>query len=248
MSLVIAVACEADADFRAANVLIDRLLRDQHPWIEEHLDSQRSFVAAIANHPWTRLQNAHELARERGLRPRKGHFNGQPGEPDALLARSVILLLSSIRPRPHALVIVRDVDDHPRRVTGWQQAQREYHGTPPLIAGLAVIKRENWILAGFHPSNDTEEGRLKEETAKLGFDPTRSPHEADAHEESAKRSPKRILAQLIALDGEAKAEREIRCLLESNLETLGERGANVGLSQFLSDLRDQLCPLLGIES
>lgn len=248
MSLVIAVACEADADFRAASVLIDRLLRDQHPWIEEHLDTQRSFVAAVPNHPWTRLQNAHELARVRGLRPRKGHFNGQPGEPDALLARSAILLLSSIRPRPHVLVIVRDVDNHPRRVIGWQQAQVEYHGEPPLITGLAIIKRENWILAGYIPDDETERGRLLSETTNLGFDPTESPHEAHAHEETARRSPKRILASLISLDGEAKVHREIRCLQEPDLLVLHERGQQVGLAQFLSDLRNLLCPRFGNDS
>lgn len=248
MSLVIAVACEADSDFQSARVLIDRLLCEQHPWIEEHLHSQRSFVAAVADHSWTRLQNAHEMARERGLRPRKGHFNGQPGEADALLGRSVMLLLSSLRPRPSVLIVLRDIDNHISRMAGWQQVRNEYHGKPPLITGLAIIKRENWILAGYSPDNDVERSRLRIETTNLGFDPTVSPHEADAHDESAKRSPKRILTTLISLDGEAKVLREIRCLQESDLSVLTDRGQKTGLAQFLIDLRTLLCPLLGTDS
>ncbi len=243
MSLVIAVACEADADFRAASTMIDRVLVDQIAWMEaDHLEHVRQFVAENPPYEWTRIQNVPALILKKKLRVTPGKFRGDPGAPDALLARKTIVLLNSLNPQPQVLVVVRDIDLEPGRQTGWNQARDEYHGKPPLILGIAIIKRENWILAGFRSRNDDEQQRLQEERQTLGYDPTLNPALANSHERGSKNCPKRVLAKLV---GSVGVERELECLREPPLAELQTRGENVGLTQFLSEIRTIMCPLLG---
>ena len=243
MSLVIAVACEADSDFRAVSTLIDRLLVEQVGWLEaDHLEYVRRYVGAEAHYAWTKIQNAPELAKARNLKPRKGHFQGEPGAADALLARKAILLLNSLNPQPDVLIFMRDIDDQPERKTGWNQARNEYHGKSPLILGIAIIKRENWVLAGFRSSSDDEQLRLQAERQTLGYDPSLNPDRVNSHAEGSKHCPKRVLTNLVGLAG---VERELACLRDTPLEELETRGENIGLKQFLIEIRTIMCPMLG---
>lgn len=243
MSLVIAVACEADADFQAASTLIDRILVEQIEWLEKgHLDHVRQYVGTESPYPWTRIHNVPDLAKARNLKPRKGHFQGEPGAADALLARKAILLLNSIDTQPEFLVVMRDIDNQPERQTGWLQARDEYHGRPPLILGIAIIKRENWILAGFRSRSDDEQLRLQEERQILGYDPSLYPDQPNSHEKGSKHCPKRVLANLV---GSAGVERELDCLRDTPFAELLTRGENVGLAQFLKEIQAFMCPLLG---
>ncbi len=242
MSLVIAVACEADADFRAASTLIDRVLVEQIAWLEvDHLEHVRQYLGAESPYPWTRIHNVPDLAKARNLKPRKGHFLGEPGAADALLARKAILLLNSIDPQPEVLVVMRDIDGQPERQIGWNQARDEYHGKPPLILGMAIIKRENWILAGFRSISTEEQQRLQSERKSLGYDPSLHPERVNSHAEHSKHCPKRVLGSLVADSG---AERELRCLQEPSLEELHERGERIGLTSFLCEVIQLICPLL----
>ncbi len=243
MSLVIAVACEADSDFRAVSTLIDRLLLENVPWAEQdHLVHLRQFVAENPLYRWTRIQNIPASILSKKLRVTPGKFRGEPGAPDALLARKTIVLLNSLNPQPQILVVMRDVDLEPGRQTGWNQARNEYHGNPPLILGIAIIKRENWILAGFLSRNEDEQLRLQAERQTLGYDPSLNPSHANSHERGSKHCPKRVLTNLV---GPAGVERELACLRDTPMEELEARGENIGLKQFLIEIRTIMCPLLG---
>ncbi len=243
MSLLIAIACEAEADFRAATTLIDRVLVERIDWLEpEHLEHVRRYDSWESAHGWTRLQNVPTSVAAKSLKVKMGHFSGEPGAPDALLARKAILMLSSMKPRPDVLLVMRDTDNHPQRKIGWIQARDEYHGRPPLVLGIAIIKRENWILAGFRSRNDDEQLRLQAERQTLGYDPSLKPDQANSQEFGSKHCPKRVLANLV---GSAGVERELECLRETPLTELLTRGESIGLSQFLNEIQTIMCPLLG---
>ncbi len=235
-----AIVCEADADFRAASTLIDRVLVEQIEWLEaENIEHVRCYAGVESEYEWTRLQNVDALLKARKLKVKMGHFLGEPGDPDALMARKSILLLSSMKPRPDVLVVIRDTDNQPERKDGLDQARSEYHGRPPLALGVAIIKRENWILAGFRSRDDDENQRLQAERQRLGYDPSQSPHRANSHEYRSKNCPKQVLENLMAT-----ADRELECLRETALEELQTRGINVGLADFLKEIEATICPLL----
>ena len=181
MSLVIAVACEADADFLAASTLIDRTLLENVSWVEQELLTHlRQFVAENPPYEWTRIQSVPAAILSKKLRVTPGKFRGEPGAPDALLARKTIVLLNSLNPQPQVLVVMRDIDKEPGRQIGWNQARDEYHGRPPLVLGIAIIKRENWILAGFRLRDHDEQLRLQEERQTLGYDPILHPDQPNS--------------------------------------------------------------------
>ena len=56
----------------------------------------------------------------------------------------------------------------------------------------------------------------------------------------AKKSPKRVLAALMANDG----ERQKACWLNTELHVLDERGRENGLADYLTEIRQRLVPLL----
>jgi hypothetical protein len=91
------VVHEASADFTTATELADRVLLAEIPWIDELLheppcpvlDAQRQWISEDPpGEPlkWTSIANR---ARELGIRVH-GHFNGEPGLPDAQAARRAL--------------------------------------------------------------------------------------------------------------------------------------------------------------
>ena len=219
------------------------MLLENVPWAEQdHLVHLRQFVAENPLYEWTRIQNVPASILSKKLRVTPGKFRGEPGAPDALLARKTIVLLNSLNPLPQVLVVMRDIDLEPGRQTGWNQARDEYHGKPPLILGIAIIKRENWILAGFRSRNEDEELRLQAERQTLGYDPSLHPDQPNSHERGSKHCPKRVLANLVWSAG---VERELECLRDTPLEELETRGESIGLKQFLIEIRMIMCPMLG---
>ena len=229
-----ALVVEAASDARTATTLADRVLAEQ---IEDAVDQQRTWLPALT---WT------EVARLRKAAGRKlhGHFGGEPGLPDAKAARSAMVELLAANPQPDAIVLIRDLDDlgSGDRRTGLDQARREHvthHPDIPVVIGVAIPKREAWILAGFSPSDAEERRALAIEIRRLGRDPTRKPHELRARTHGAKTDIKAVFAAL-AID----VDPELRCLSEPSLADLRGRGEHTGLPEFLDEVMDQLVPLL----
>src|SRR5258708_20772153 len=93
MSLKFAVVHEAIADFHTATELADRILCDTIEWLDEDLlPHQRNWLdKSTEGHrlSWTGMK---QLASAAGIRA-SGHFDGEPGLPDAAAARRAIRFL-----------------------------------------------------------------------------------------------------------------------------------------------------------
>jgi hypothetical protein len=242
MTMRFAVVHEAFADFQIATELADRVLRETIDWLDEELlPDQRNWLAET-NHgerfSWTGIK---QLARDAGIRVH-GHFDGEPGFPDAAAARRAILYLLRTVSDLNAILLIRDQDDEPERRAGLGQARSQDHSGVVIVIGLAVVERESWVVSGFEPRDDGELSRLDAERRNLGFDPRLQSHELTAcKDENAKRSPKRVLRELTGND----RTRERHCWAEPSLQVLRERGSENGLAAYLSEVRDRLAPLIG---
>jgi hypothetical protein len=244
-SVRIAVVCEDRADSKTATMLADRQLVETSDWLTpDLLEHVRRYIGADDARPFIKWIDVSRLAAEApagGLRTRiMGRFGGEPGAPDAASARKILLWLHARESLPEAVILVRDLDQEPRRLTGLRQARDTTPWSFQVVIAAADPKREAWVLAGFDPAEKGEEQRLSELRQELGFDPCTDAHRLTAADELAKRSAKRVLAALVAED----AEREARCLEGAPLAMLRQRGQQSGLSDYLEEVRERLSPLL----
>jgi hypothetical protein len=246
MSKRFAVVHEAEADFTTATELADRVLLETHiDWLDdESLVYYRKWVNEVGFNrlTWKAIKS---LAREAGVRSH-GHFEGEPGLPDAAAARRAILFLQNEFPDLKAILLIRDQDDQPERRDGLEQARKADKSGITIIVGLAIVERESWVICGFtpEPGNEDESSRLKAETDKLGFDPCSRSHELTAcKDDTAKRSPKRVLGILSGGD----RDRERLCWTDTPLKMLRERGKENGLVAYLDEIRDRLAPHIGAD-
>jgi hypothetical protein len=234
-----AVVHEAAADFQTATELADRVLADTIDWLDEdQVEYQRTWLKEWAGAPltWTRIKRS---ALEAGI-DAIGFFEGSPAEPDARAARRAILYLQHIFPDLAAVVLIRDQDDEPERRAGLEQACRQETGELRVVVGLAIPKRECWVISGFEPENDDERQILAAETQALGSDPRLHSHDLTAKDNQATRSPKRVLKALTGNDW----ERQQRCWHVTPLSVLAERGQNNGLADYLGEIRAIVVPLI----
>ena len=242
MSRKFAVVYEAKADFQIATDLADRVLCEAVEWLDEHLViHQRDWIHKSPEGDllaWSRID---DLARNAGVRAR-GHFDGEPAEPDARAARRAIQYLRFIFDDLEAILLIRDQDDVWERKRGLEQAQLENHRGLPIVVGLAIVERESWIICGLEPLDEVETARADVERQLLGFHPMYRSHELTAcKDDHAKRSPKRVLHVLTAGD----LDRQRHCWQQTSLATLRERGTENGLTAYLDEVRTKLAPLIG---
>jgi len=234
-----AVVCEARADAQTACELADRLLCDAADWITpEVLGDYRAWRGYHAHDDFLLWKDVPRLARQRRIKAH-GHFDGQPGAPDAVAARRVLLLLHGSDAPVHAVLLIRDDDGDPRRRQGLEQARNESKLAVLIILGVAHTKRECWVLAGFVPKDSRETDELERLRAELGFDPVCGAENLTAKDDRAKRSAKRVLDELCGGD----KNREMECWREADLDTLADRGRQTGLADYMDEIRNRLVPL-----
>jgi hypothetical protein len=232
----IAVVCEARADQETACVLADRVLLEAVPWLDGILDMQRRWRGISSAEPHLEWKHVHREAESRNVQI-FGFFNGEPGAPDAFVARRALLLLEKTRPRPAAVLLIRDSDNQERRRKGLEQARSAEPWRFPVIIGVASPEREAWIVAGFEAKTRDEERRLQELTKRLSFHPVLEAHRLSTGD----RDSKAVLEELSR--GDKVRERE--CLEETPLAVLRERGTSIGLSDYLKEISERLVPILG---
>jgi hypothetical protein len=237
-----AVVHEAEADHRIATELADRVMIEAIDWLDaDGIDDQREWVTEETGGRRLTWKAIKKLAPEIGIRVH-GHFEGKPGEPDAVASRRAILYLRHVIPDLSAIVLVRDQDDQPERRGGIEQARRGDHGGVAILVGLAVVERECWVLCGFDPVDEAETALLDEERRNLGFDPREQSHRLTAcKDDRALRSPKRVLRALTRED----RDRERPCWADTQLEVLRRRGSGNGLAEYLGEVRERLAYLIG---
>jgi hypothetical protein len=96
------------------------------------------------------------------------------------------------------------------------------------------MKRECWILVAYDPEGEDERERVDEERANLGFDPTEEAHRLTAQSDGALTDAKRVVDELLVdWDEDALIE-------ESIVGELEEAGEEVGLSEFIREIRERL--------
>ena len=243
MSLRWLVVHEAAADFLVATELADRVLVQEIDWLEPNaLDWQRAWIDSDPPTIPLRWTSIAGRARDLGIRVR-GHFNNERGLPDARAARRALLYMKSQCDPVDAVALIRDADDQPERREGLEQARAHVSGWPwPVVIGVANVERECWLIGGFEPESDLERQRLKVEREHLGFDPRTHSHELTAcKDDTAKKSPKRVLAVLTGGD----RDREQKCWRETSLAVLEQRGDGNGLAKFFQEIRVLLVPMIG---
>jgi hypothetical protein len=236
----IGVVYEAEPDFRTATELADRVLIESHDWLEDHLNSHRIWVKENTNghaYTWSRISR---LARDARI-PSHSRTEFGRGEPDAIAARRAIRYLNEFE-KLHGVLLIRDQDDQPERRIGLEHARTEFSNSLKIVIGLAIIERESWVISGFDPRTVDEKMRLETEHKTLGFPPHEQSHKLKScRDDKADRSPKRVLKALT----NANHERQRACWFDTPLQTLRQRGNENGLTQFMDELRDQICPLFG---
>jgi hypothetical protein len=236
----IVVICEADADQRTACGIVDRVLSQSVDWMQpELLDALREWRGLTKNEPFLAWKNLHARADAANIRI-NGLFGGEPGAPDAFIARRALALLTTQGERNiDAVLLLRDSDMDTRRHKGLEQARAQTSGLGPIIIGVAHPKREAWVLAGFDTATEDERSRLEALRRELGFDPRLHAEELTATKHGAKRDAKRVLSELSQDDH----QREVVCWTEAPLEQLEARGEATGLADFIQEVREQLVPL-----
>lgn len=241
MSKSIALVCEGPSDPRTVGPLADRVIMEHCAgWIDaDTIGDHREYRGFRRSDPFLSWRHVQRLARQHRA-TFLGHFEGAPPLPhDAHRTREAITLLTLRTSEPaDAIIFVRDGDDeYDDRREGILYAR---DNTPagvgvPVVVGVADRMRECWVLAGFVPRED-ECGAWAAERKRLGFDPCTKSHELTASEETADRSPKRVLSALTGDDH----DRERECMAACPLDTLKDRGENNGLKAFIEELEEWL--------
>jgi hypothetical protein len=247
------IFCEAPADFEAARGLAQRVLREEGPeWLRDLLEGSPDASEGVLD--WVRDTEGREFfdlhklpsyVRHFNIRVPQGHFEGQPGAPGALMARTAFRVAREIMLKGEqvdAVLLVWDMDDQgDSRRSGLKQARDEARRLVSfvIVLGCPDPMREAWVLAGFEAETDDERARLELLRQELGFDPCRQAHRLDAKKEHAKRSPKRVLGTLTG----SQSHREEDCWSRAPLALLRERGRDSGLTAFLEETTTMLLPL-----
>src|SRR5205823_11753 len=147
MSQRFAVVHEAEADLHTATELADRVLVEAIDWLDEDmLAHQREWVNQEPGGRRLTWKAIPQLARDAGIRAH-GHFDGEPGLPDAAAARRAILFLLEAIPDLKAVLLIRDQDDQPERRAGLEQARGQDRSGVVIVVGLAVVERECWVIS-----------------------------------------------------------------------------------------------------
>ena len=241
------VVCEAEADFRLASRLVERVICERVDWVDDNLlrscpiwfplDRQTPFLK------WSKIK---DIAEQEKLPPVRGEFGGRGGQYDANNARRVFQLFKLWQYQHKeidGIVLVRDYDGLPERFTWLVKARAIEDEIGHLVViGVAYQERESWILSGFEPQNERETAMLAELRRELTFDPCLNPERLRA--QHGTRGVKTVLDRLTQDD----RDREEACWALTSLSTLHDRGVPSGMAAFLDEVANRLVPLFGRQS
>ncbi len=235
-----AVVAEGKADQQIANGLAARVVARDVDWIDEGnvgdfcrwqgLDPSGGYLA------WKSVTH---VARDRGIATH-GRFRDSPGVFDERRARTALRLFKSLEDRPAAILLVRDTDGEPGRVSSLERVRESGDWEFQVLLATPDPKRECWVLAGFDPTSANEEAALEEVRSDLGFDPRLHADRLTARGAKGKRNAKKVLERLLS----PGTEREESCWRDGDLDVLGGRGERSRLRAFLEEVSDRLVPLL----
>ena len=250
----IIVIVEADADFKIATKLAERVLTETIEWLdEEQLQYQIQWCGLETHSHYSCWKNVsqiiEDLKQTANYRPPRylGHSKSGPLKADGATTMKVLNVVRFLQRSRNiqAILLIRDLDNQPERRTGLEQARQQDSQRQPnleIMIGTSDRAREAWVLNGFIPQNDSEKQTLKDIVEQLKFDPCEQAHRLRSNSNAKgdrERNPKVVLTQLT--DGDYNRER--LCWEETPLELLRQRGAETGLTVYLAELEERLLPL-----
>lgn len=236
---LIGLVVEGPGDAHTIPKVVDRILVDGGATFADAPESARTFGGFVAASTFLAWRSVDHEAKGRVPR-RHGPFGGTPAIEDARTAWYALQCFVGRDPQPAAVLLVRDSDGKQEdRLKGLKQAREDAQWPFPVLIGVAHTMMECWVLSVFVPQDKKEIAALAALRKELGFDPTGRPEELTASNETAKRSPKRVLSKLTQGD----EEREAECWNASSLALLRARGAKNGLADFVGEVEKHLSPL-----
>ena len=252
----ILIIVEAEADFRTASVLADRVIVEKAPdWFRDlvddspdTLDYHRKWIG-FENEPFSCWKHIKKLQKTRYPRLRAlGHHKGEKLGSDGAATRKILLMAQQerkTRPALQAVVLIRDLDSQAmERKKSLELMRDDFKDEFAVVLGISDTKREAWVLNGFEPQNKDEKKALHRLCDELKFNPC-----LDAHRlrtitrgvtQTQKRDVKWVLDRLTGGD----YSREERCWKETTLDVLRERGEHTYLTRYLKEVEDLLLPLI----
>jgi hypothetical protein len=241
MTVALLVVCEDYPDYRVASGLADRIIRERCDWIEpEVIDDYRLWRGVDDSRPFLTWSEAAARAStiDRLGVGALGHFSGKPAEAYAGRGRRTLFLLQALELPLGGVVLLIDDDGDTDRLEGLKQARAASPLDCPVVIGVAHLKRECWVLAGFEPADEHERTQLARVLGELTFDPRLHAERLTAKGDGEVRSAKRVLRHLTG-----SAEREADCWLLAPLDALRTRGQATGLTAFLAEIETRFVPL-----
>lgn len=212
----LALICEAAADFRVISRLADRVVSENVDWLRDTLEHVRVWIGAREGETFLLWTSIEEVSFAANAPRTLGLFSGAPGIVHAAATRKALVLFKSLTTPPDAVVLAADVGDARGRRNGMAQA-RDAAAWPwgeATILETPDRELEAWELAGFIATDDEEKKHGEE------------------------RDPKRVLDALCQGSGERRRE-----CVETDLDTLKNRGRHSGLKDFLQEVEMRLVPV-----
>ncbi len=240
MTVRIGVACEDNGHFQVCSRLIDVSLLRAHPWLDGVLESCRAFCGVDEGAEWAKLADLDQ----RGLaRPRKlhGFIGGRPLAPEAKMWRTVLSHFEEMTPRPEAVLLIRDLDNHRSRLEGLGQARDGLDWPFAILAATPQPEIEAWQIASFEPRTSAESAYFSLATNALSFDPRTDSDRLTSHPNDAPTDAKRVWKIIQTMRGQDPDDfGEL-----ADLDRLRQRGRMNHLADFLDEINTRLAPIFG---
>jgi hypothetical protein len=245
----LAVVCEDRRHFDVVSLLVDAEALTHHDWLDGVLDHVRAWRATpegqAPDAPYLKVSADEARWAEPSVTlpdgtkiPLQGFIDGKPAKPEAQMWRKVLAQLVTQKPRPTAVLLVRDLDGRADRREGMEQVRSKLPWPPdmPIVLATPEPEMEAWVVSGFVAEDDKERATLERLRQELSFDPTTEAHRLTSHPNDAATDAKRVLAALTQGD----AMREERCLADR--VQLAERGGANHCGDFLVEVRKKIVP------
>lgn len=241
--------CEGDGDDDDLVALTLRVLHETHPWMIGLESIEQPTPAWFEYEPGRRFLKWSDIDKVcDGWRvPRVQGLGMHLGRRAAtrltrLLSKPTVLGAEE----PIRVLLVHDDDG----VAGWRESleaardewltwlvgeaafNRRPHTDAGVVIGVATPEHEAWVLAAFVPRDDGERGTLEQSRKRLRFDPCTHGARLTSGRETDPKDAKRALREVC---GDSARRRAL--LAEADLDLLRARGASIGLTAFLDELK-----------
>ncbi|MEO1268711.1 MAG: hypothetical protein AAFX99_11475 [Myxococcota bacterium] len=239
----IAIASEAEADFRVLCHLMDLVFMEQFEWFRDQIDGGTApddlrQWASVEGHPYLKTARAKSRFRELGLPLHTKRWGKDEGRirGRALSARMAFLVLKRDAPDAEFYIFHNDTDGELNHIQEIHDARDGLSFHASCLVATPHPETEGWLLCGFQPKTPEEQRRHQDERRRLGFDPIVSSHELTARRQTDKRDAKRVLETL------RPDTKDVVVLLGHDLAVLYARGAENRLADFIDEVRNRCCP------